>query len=182
MKDLKKCYENNLLGTKYGDKGTVHSYIDVYEKYVSKFKSGISLLELGVGYGESLLMWTEYFEDADIIGVQLPNPNSKLQEIVETHKLNVVYTSATDPNLPTLLNGKTFDIIIDDASHKFIDQQTSFFNLKHLVKPGGYYFIEDVEDIDTNKDIFLAFHDSCEINDLREVKNRFDDVLITYSF
>jgi len=141
MTSLQQSYEKTLLDTKYGDKGSVHSYIDVYEKYVSKFKKEANVLELGVGYGESLRMWEDYFDSGYVVGVQLPNPNQKFKDIVKKYELNVVYSNATDPSLKELFNNISFDFIIDDASHKIEDQITSFKNLFHLIKPGGYYII-----------------------------------------
>ena len=36
------------------------------------------------------------------------------------------------------------DIVIDDGSHKYRDQQLNLAQLLPLVRPGGYYVIEDV--------------------------------------
>jgi len=180
MKTLNDSYLNTLLDTKYGDKGTVHSYIQVYQKYVEKFKNRCTLLELGVGYGESLRMWEDYFDTGYIIGVQLPSPNDKFLRIVEDYNLNVIYGNATDPELAFILSNIKFNIIVDDASHKLDDQIKSFNNLFHLVEDGGYYIIEDIEDIDYSRSIFEKLHKNCTVYDMREEKDRFDNVMVVY--
>ena len=38
-----------------------------------------------------------------------------------------------------------FDIIIDDGGHTMNQQKTSFLTLLPLVRPGGFYVIEDLE-------------------------------------
>ena len=43
------------------------------------------------------------------------------------------------PNLPELL-----DIIIDDGSHRFHDQETMLLTLWPRLRPGGFYVVEDV--------------------------------------
>ena len=65
----------NDLGIKYGcDKSDVYhtfkqeTYLDVYEKYFSKFKDKpVRFLELGVRDGASIRIWDEYFTNSDLI-------------------------------------------------------------------------------------------------------------------
>lgn len=40
---------------------------------------------------------------------------------------------------------KFFDVIIDDGGHTMSQQLTSVFKLLPIVKPGGFYVIEDLE-------------------------------------
>jgi len=181
MRTLREIYNDTRLGTKYGDKGTVHSYIELYESYISKFRKDCSILELGVGYGESLIMWEDYIESGLVVGVQ-HSINNHLAEIIEKYDLNVINVSATSRRLPEMLDNNKFDVIIDDASHKLIDQIESFKNLREFVKPGGYYFIEDVEDIDYARGEFEALHLDCTIHDMRAEKDRFDNVVVAYKF
>lgn len=182
MGSLQESYEKTLLDTKYGDKGSVHSYIEVYEKYVSRFKQEANVLELGVGYGESLRMWEDYFNSGYVVGVQLPNPNQKFKDIVKQYELNIIYSDATASSLYDILSDLKFDIVIDDASHKINDQLISFRNLHKLVSKGGLYIIEDIEDIDSTRLLFEELHPSCKIYDMRKQKNRFDNVMVVYEF
>ena len=38
-----------------------------------------------------------------------------------------------------------FDIVVDDGGHTMDQQRTSLEHLWKIVRPGGYYFIEDLE-------------------------------------
>ena len=40
--------------------------------------------------------------------------------------------------------GAPFDLIIDDGSHRFLDQQATLHVLWPRVRPGGFYIVEDV--------------------------------------
>lgn len=181
MKTLQESYEKTRQDTKFGDKGTVHTYIDVYESYIKKFNHKYDLLELGCAYGESLLMWEDYLESGLVLGIQR-EIHPKLAVNIQKYNLNVVDASCTDPRLIPLLEDYKFDIIVDDASHLIEDQIVAFNNLKHLVKPGGFYFIEDIQDIDANIQILKNLHSDCVIHDNRHIKGRYDDVLVVYKF
>ncbi|HKM19770.1 MAG TPA: class I SAM-dependent methyltransferase [Candidatus Dojkabacteria bacterium] len=119
-------------------------YRQNYNKYFSHLRNKrITLLELGVYKGGSLLMWGEYFKKGNIIGVDINNIDLKLPKNVHMevgdqrdkeflHNLSEKYTE------------DGFDIIIDDASHYANFTEASFlicFN--QLLKPGGIYVIED---------------------------------------
>jgi hypothetical protein len=41
--------------------------------------------------------------------------------------------------------GGNFDIVIDDGGHTMNQQRVSLEKLWQIVKPGGYYFIEDLQ-------------------------------------
>ena len=59
LEELSKKYgaDDSWNGT---DKGTSHSYIETYEGLLSgSVGKGITLLEIGVATGKSLLMWEE---------------------------------------------------------------------------------------------------------------------------
>jgi len=159
-----------------GDKGTCHSYIDIYEKYLQKYVNPISLLEIGVFYGNSLMTWKDYFHpDSYIIGVDIID---RIKFPKET--FDFIEGDILNPFLYYRISDKKFDVIIDDGSHILEEQVKTFERIFPLLKKGGFYFIEDVVNIDTIKDTFLRLHPSCEVHDLRHIKNRYDDVLIVY--
>ena len=75
------------------------------------------------------------------------------------------------------------DVVIDDGSHRFSDQVGTFTLLKNCMNKGGIYIIEDVANLGPDSiPAFESLHDNIEIIDLRNVKNRYDDVLIVYKF
>ena len=54
------------------DKGDVHSYLDVYDLYFSRFRDlDIHLFEIGVRDDGSLQLWRKYFSRAIIEGIDI---------------------------------------------------------------------------------------------------------------
>lgn len=120
-----------------------HNYLNVYDSLFTNLrKEKISILELGVSKGQSLKMWEDYFINSEsIIGVDI-NPKCK---IYNSDRTNIIIENSTNKEILKKLNYKKFDIIIDDASHGWVDQIKSYEILYPLVKNGGYYIIEDLE-------------------------------------
>jgi SAM-dependent methyltransferase len=154
-----------------GDKGTAHSYIEIYESEMTKTE-GISLLEIGVWQGHSIKMWQEYFSNSEIIGV----------DITKKHLLfsvPVLLADATEPIQE--LEGMTFDYIIDDGSHLLHDQINAFNQLWDKVKEGGKYFIEDIigdAEMQEIQQVLSSRGIAHKTYDNRQIKGRSDDILI----
>jgi hypothetical protein len=174
----------------HGDKGSAHSYISTYEKLLEPYRnSKVNLLEIGIAYGESLEMWYEYFNEGKVYGVDIHDIEifsnyNKPEGYKNDNRFTIWIEDATKTEFLDTIKGITFNIVIDDGSHKFLDQVKTFnlFKNNNKISPGGIYIIEDVVDLDIVKDDFIALHDNCEIIDLRSVKGRTDDVLIVYKF
>jgi hypothetical protein len=73
MKSLNEIYAkyNTESPVDGGDKGTVHSYIDqYYETALAPYRTtALRVLEIGINQGHSLMMWKEYFLQAEIIEI-----------------------------------------------------------------------------------------------------------------
>lgn len=180
MRTLSEIYEGHSSPEGFGDKGTLHTYIEIYEKLLNPYRHNSSILEIGLYHGQSLRMWNEYFIDSKIYGVDIIDRN--FGEMINDEKFNIFIADATQKQFLNLIEDLTFDIIIDDGSHLIRDQISSFLLLKNKIKSGGLYIIEDIDNIDSNRNIFENLHDNVEIIDNRHIKNRFDDVLIIYKF
>ncbi|MCK5706980.1 MAG: class I SAM-dependent methyltransferase [Candidatus Aureabacteria bacterium] len=146
-KEEKKSY-------KYGDLATSavgetdkeiskHGFIEIYEHIFSPLKDSTTrFCEIGIGRGGSLIMWSNFFKNADIFGI----------DIFKMTHLNTkrIKTYITDQSKKDQLkkfiedSGGNFDIILDDGGHAMDQQQISFGYLFKHIKPGGYYIIEDV--------------------------------------
>jgi hypothetical protein len=130
------------LFLKHGtDKGsTGHNYSPYYEMMLAPYRDmPISLLEIGVWEGASCRAWKDYFPKANIFGVDLdykPQYNSERIFMIQADqsKKEDLWRLAMTPH----------DIIIDDGSHRSIDQISSFTELFPSLKPGGLYIIEDL--------------------------------------
>lgn len=184
MGALNDIYSGQLADGRASDKGTVHSYIDVYEELFAPYReSAKRVLEVGLFWGYSLRMWEQYFRGAEVDGIDLSDtPHGGLADlrpmIAEgTHRIWLMDASdrgQVEQNFP----GALFDVIVEDASHSLEHQLGIYANLRDHLSPGGIYVIEDIADIDRDRKYFEALHPSVRIIDRRSVKDRFDDVLV----
>ncbi|CAB4159108.1 AdoMet_MTases domain containing protein [uncultured Caudovirales phage] len=128
------------LGT---DKSSeIHNYCKKYEKYFPFDRdSKIRILEIGVLDGQSLNTWSEYFYNAEIVGIDI-NPSCKQYE---GGRISVEIGSQNDRTFLEWLIQKygNFDLIIDDGSHLQPDIITSFNVLFDSINSGGIYVVED---------------------------------------
>jgi len=181
MKTLQEIYQNYTSPDGNGDKGTAHTYIDVYEKVLAPYRKDGNIFEIGISLGYSIKMWGEYFINGKIVGADI-TLFDEAKPLLENPRYQLIYQDATKPEILPYLEGMKFDVIIDDGSHMFNDQVDSFNLLKSFVKPGGVYIIEDVLDIENTTEKFKSLHSNCEIIDNRNLKGRYDDILIIYRF
>jgi 2-polyprenyl-3-methyl-5-hydroxy-6-metoxy-1,4-benzoquinol methylase len=124
------------------DKQYHHFYIS--EFYEEKFKplkdKNVSLLEIGFAAGASLLLWSLYFKNGKITGIDI---SDRVKEKYKTEKVNYLFYDAYDEK--NVNKNEEFDIIIDDGSHK-IEHQTIFVEYYYKkLKPQGLMIIEDIE-------------------------------------
>jgi len=140
MKTLQEIYQNYQGPGGDGDKGTAHSYIDLYSEWFESFRSKkINILEVGVAEGKSVKMWKEYFPEGYIYGVDIFD-----KKHYEEEKIIIYHSDATKKEFLSLIEELTFDIIIDDGSHHLEDQINTGKLLLPLLKDGGIYVIEDI--------------------------------------
>lgn len=186
MKTLKNIFEILQDQGFETDKGSVHSYIDVYEEVLAPYRNTAeNMLEIGVFKGNSLRMWENYFTQASVIGVDcddMPHGGlADLREMIESGKHCIKIFNAENPILvKEHFAGMKFDVIIEDANHS-LEQQLKLYNLyKEYLAPDGIYIIEDVENIDASRTEFENIDNSKTVTilDRRHILNRFDDVLI----
>ena len=169
----------------HNDKGGTHSYLSTYETLFSPFRNGCTMMEMGTAQGMSLKLWDKYFINSTIIGVDLSFPFDGLRLIQDgVNKIRLVEGNCTKIDFLQELQElqEFYDIVIDDASHMGEDQIKTFNLVKPYMKKGGVYIIEDILNIDVMRPVLLSLHSNCEIIDLRNVKGRFDDVLVVYKF
>ena len=121
-------------------------YTERYEHHLGGFRDAeLTLLEMGVHRGGSLLMWQEYFPRAKIVGLDI-NPNPLASKLTE----RIAFEQGSQDDTQVLERvaqrhaPEGFDIVIDDAAHVGALSRAAFLHLfpNHL-KPGGIYVIED---------------------------------------
>jgi predicted O-methyltransferase YrrM len=187
MTTIKIDYKSNStelcnIGRKYDtDKSSQRSYVSdirhchpytlfYNDLFKNKRNENLKIAELGILNGSSLLMWKEYFANAEIYGFEYDNSlinnfkkkyNNKritLSNIDVTNKKSIVKAFS-------YLN-ILYDIIIDDTTHQFEDQINVIENTYQYLKPGGILIIEDV---------FKSYKEEDYINRLTHILDKFQD-------
>lgn len=183
METLEQLYHKHKKGD-WPDKGSVHSYIEVYEELLKPYReTAKNVLEIGLMSGESLRMWTDYFHGT-VYGMDLNDkPLNGLADLGKciADGYNVKFGDAANPAaIHNLFEGIKFDVIIEDANHDIEQQLNIFIALQPYLAKGGIYIIEDIQDIDKVMYIFRSWEPFWEVLDRRHIKKRYDDVLAIY--
>jgi len=191
LKTLLEIYNKHKVGD-WPDKNSSHSYIEVYEKILAPYRmAALNVLEIGLMSGESLRMWTKYFNSdlrsthCNVYGMDCSetpvNGLADLRPIIAEGKHNIVIGDATNPlDIAKHFSGMDFSVIIDDGNHEIISQLRSYEILSKYLSDGGCYIIEDIQNIDETRELFekIDATKKVEIFDRRHIKNRYDDVLV----
>lgn len=121
-------------------------YLDEYEKLFAPFReSPICLLEIGIQNGGSLEIWGHYFLRATrLVGCDV-NPDCR-DIVYDDTRMSVVIGDANNDHTITEIIDKSesFDIIIDDGSHRSSDIVKTFANYFRCLANGGIFTVEDL--------------------------------------
>lgn len=165
------------------DKGSLHTYLETYDKLFAPFQSGCTILEIGLAGGDSVKLWDRYFKNSKIVGCDITVVfNAKdIPDTGNNNTLDIIEADATKPEFLEKIKDYKLDICIDDGSHVTIDMVNTFNLLKGKMKPGSIYILEDILALEPEREKFESLHDNYEIIDMRHT-GRFDNVLIIYRF
>ena len=114
------------IGKKYPTSKNISGFIELYDFFLKDFKDKkINILEIGVDNGDSLRVWSEYFTQASICGIDIVKKDFTIPRV------NILCGDQTDPKFlnSIIKEYKKFDIIIDDGSHISKD---IIFTFKHF--------------------------------------------------
>jgi 23S rRNA U2552 (ribose-2'-O)-methylase RlmE/FtsJ len=152
------------LGYKYAvDKSPYfgnHTYTPHYHDLFKNIRNQIEIcVEIGIGNtklmtpitnekyipGASLRMWRDYFINAQIIGVDILDSVQFSEERISTY----IVDQSSIESLENLICkiGSQVDMIIDDGSHIKDDMIKSYAILWKIIKPNGFYIIEDINSL-----------------------------------
>jgi len=127
------------------DKSTFHAYDPIYERLLSDRVDEIQLvLEIGVADGGSVLAWRDIFPSAHIVGLDLApcnHPSVTTADRLELH----VGDMRDHATLQRVAAGRSFDLIVEDASHKLDDNLRALFVMLPMLASGGLYVIEEFD-------------------------------------
>ncbi len=141
-KTLKQIYQDHR--GKVSDKWSL--YLSEYDRVFFEFQEReICILEIGIQNGGSLEIWARYFSNAKkIVGCDINADCYRL-----TYEDPRVAVVVGDANLAgtekiVLSHAQSYDLIIDDGSHRSSDIVKSFARyFKHLAD-GGLFVVEDL--------------------------------------
>jgi hypothetical protein len=150
------------LFASYGSDKNRNGYSSLYSALFAHLKEApVQLLEVGIGTmipgapssmkgymnddykpGASLRAWRDFFPNGSVHGLDIQPDCLFSEERITTHLCD----STDDESCRAWREAQalTFDVVIDDASHWDQHQLATLRNLWPLLKPGGYYVIEDV--------------------------------------
>lgn len=138
------------------DKGTRHplyaghGYAPLYDEVFSPLRElEIKFLEIGVGGGESIRTWLEYFPKAKVFGVDIvhsTNPWNTVSPDAHERYHFATGDQSSDVFWKCFLAdyGTDWNVIVDDGGHCNYQIIPTFEALWPHIKPGGYYCIEDL--------------------------------------
>jgi len=150
-----------------------HHYATAYHAIFGSLRDSVnSMLEIGIGEdtAPSVQAWANYFPNAHVYPVDIKTrkevaerarPGGATDRLVK-HQAQfgcdynrsmwdnprvhlTLETDASDPKqLGTVRLPEQLDVILDDGSHKYLDQQRTLHALWPRLRPGGFYIIEDM--------------------------------------
>lgn len=171
------------------DKNTLHSYLELYESLLnSKKNTAKNVLEIGINVGGgSIKLWHDYFQNANIYGLDIININDIWDGIKNNERIHLLTSvDAYDSNFfnETLFNqNKRFDMILDDGPHTLESMKVFVALYSQLLTEDGILILEDIQDISWVEKIKECIPDnlkSCvDVYDLRPNKGRYDDIVLT---
>jgi len=173
MKTLVELFAEKGFEYYETDKGTLHNYLDIYDKLFLPFKNKeINVFEVGYFLGGSCRLWEEYFINAKIRFID-NNPDCILNstsgrvslDIMDVMDLTVDYFDEFPP-----------DIAIDDGCHSIESQVHFIKNVYPVLRPGGLLIVEDVYLTRP----FDAINIPYEVIDRRIEQSRIDEVLLIF--
>ena len=151
-------YQTALAAQPTSDKVTRHSYQTMYGRFLLPYyyqHPTMKMLEIGLGCdmnygpGASVSLYKTLFPQAELWEAEYDeNCVREYRNSEVMQGINALTGDQGDDN--TLdkwisQSGGNFDVVIDDGGHENCQIWNSFMKLWPTVKPGGLYFIEDME-------------------------------------
>ena len=123
-----------------------HAYTAVYSQLFAPLKNkSIEFVEIGLAGGSSAMMWLNYFPKASLTFMDRDQDfldNFAKHKTPRTTLTNV--DMSINGNLTAALNGKMYDVILDDASNLVDNQLRMIKEATPFIKSGGLCIVEDI--------------------------------------
>lgn len=178
---LKNMADNTLT-----DKDTTHSYLEIYQEILTKKKeTAKNVLEIGINKGGSIKLWSDFFTNATIYGLDVNDisevidciknkENIKLFNRYDAYNFEFFYCNFLKKDIK-------FDLVLDDGPHDLNSMKTFIKLYSQVLTNDGILIIEDVKSIDWIETLVNEVPNDLKqyikVYDLRMNKNRYDDIL-----
>jgi hypothetical protein len=134
------------------------NYTSIYEKYMSADRNNnVKLFEIGICDKRfpfaSVKLWLTYFKNLELYSVDNFWGSYLDEKTAEINMLNnmgcnFIYADQGNFNDWSELKQQCpndFDFFIEDGSHWPNHMAVSLWQARNMIKPGGYYFMEDLQ-------------------------------------
>lgn len=141
-------HELTKIAKKIGhtDKVGSHIYTEFYGPFLNPRRMDVKrVLEIGVSDGGSIMMWHEFFPNAEIYGVDTKESGCPLiEKLKQEPRVHLFFEDAYKRRFFNKLRSLKFDIILDDGPHDM--PSWGFFLMMYhaLLAKGGVLMIEDI--------------------------------------
>jgi hypothetical protein len=170
------------------DKNTTHSYLPLYQNLlISKKETAKNVLEVGICNGGSIKLWSDFFINANVYGLDIMNIDIVWEGIKNNEKI-ILHTSIdaydNDFFINHFLNKNIkFDFMLDDGPHS-LESMKQFIKLySQIMTDNGILIIEDVQSWDwidiLKNEVPENLKQFIKVYDLRQNKDRYDDIVFT---
>ena len=170
------------------DKNTLHSYLPLYQQLlINKKETTKNVLEIGIYNGGSIKLWSDFFTNATVYGLDIMDINNVWDGIKNNDKIKL-YTSTdaydNDFFINNFLNKNIkYDFMLDDGPHT-LESMKQFIRLyTNIMAEDGILIIEDVQDWSwiniLKNEVPEHLRKFIKTYDLRQNKNRYDDIVFT---
>lgn len=127
-----------------------HDYLRHFEKFFEPIRNeAIKFVEIGVGGGESVRTWLEFFPSALIIGIDIVHSTNEWNT-PKTEVHGRYHFQPGDQSSSQFWSefvsqyGSGIDVLIDDGSHMSKDVLSTHTEMWPHIASGGLYIMEDL--------------------------------------
>ena len=178
----------DLIDDSKTDKNTIHSYLGLYQSLLEKKKdTAKNVLEVGIWMGGSIKLWSDFFLNATIYGLDIQVIDAVWDQIRD--KDNIKLYTCTDAYDETFVTNEfinkniKFDFLLDDGPHT-LESMKQFIQLySKVMTQDGILIIEDVQSIEwldiLKEEVPNELKPFIKTYDLRSNKGRYDDIVFT---
>jgi hypothetical protein len=126
-----------------GNSSEGHRYSYIYNDYLEPLKmDNLNFMEIGIGTGESVYAWYDYFINSQIYMVDIDDRSDEY----DNDRIKCLVGDQSDITSLNKIKDTvgSLDVFIDDGGHGMHHQQISIGVFLPIIKDNGLYFIEDL--------------------------------------